>query len=141
MPIVVGPDLTAGAGVDLCAVFLNDAADPTDLQSFEYVGDTLSPTTTSRVEVRQLIGRRRLIRHGDDDSSVFETYAITLPRCTTEEVEWLRDHVGVLLCVRDHKGAKFYGTYAEAPREIQTKFPDRTQVKITVEQVTHSEAV
>lgn len=141
MPIIVDPILTPGAGVDLCAVFLNTAGNPSDFRAFEHVGDALNPTTTVRAEVRQLANRRRLIRRGTITGDIAaESYVITLPRCTSADVVWLRAHVGILLCVRDHKGSKFYGAYLDVPREIQTGFPDRTGVKITVDEVTYSES-
>lgn len=146
MPIIVDLPTTPGTGLDLCAVWLNDAADLADMQGFEYVGDSLSANTTARVEVRQLANRRRLIRQGSvtgaADSS--ESMQVTFVRCDRDQVAWLRSKVGGLLCIRDHVGTKFYGTFAEAPREVATNGPDyrdRIDVKLAIDEVTYSEAI
>ena len=148
MAIVVDPTTTPGAAVDLTAVFLNDAADPADFLALEYAGDALSVNTTARVEVRQLVGRTRLVRRGTDTS---ESFTVTFEGCTREQAAWLRGHVGTLLCIRDHVGTKFFGVYAEAPREVDTRYPNhrdpgatrqaRIRVSLTITQVTHSEAI
>lgn len=143
MPIIVDLPVPAGTGLDLCAVWLNDAAEPFDAQAFAYIGDTLSATTTARVEVRQLANRRRLIRRGSVTGPVdlAESFQVTLVRCTREQVAWLRSKTGVLLCVRDHVGSKFYGVYTEAPRTVSAAYRDRIDVNLSIDQVTHSEAV
>lgn len=138
MPIIAGPG-DPGSIVDLCAVFLNTASDPTDVRSFEYVGDALSLNTVVLGEVRQNLGRLRLVRRDTGDPA--ESVPLTLPRCTSDDVAWLKERIGVLTCFRDHKGSKFFGVYWSLPRDIQVGFADRIEVKLTVEQVTHSEAV
>lgn len=145
MAIIVDLTGVPGTGLDLCAVWLNDAADPADVYAFEYVGDSLSSTTTARVEVRQLANRRRLIRRGNVGAAdLAESMQVTLVRCDREQVAWLQSKTGVLLCVRDHVGTKFYGVYSEAPREVTTTgqdFRDRMDVRLSLDEVTHSEAV
>lgn len=145
MAIIVDPAATLGTGLDLCAVWLNDAANPADVQAFEYVGDTLSATTSARVEVRQLANRRRLIRRGNVGAADrAESMQVTLIRCDRQQVAWLKSKTGVLVCVRDHVGTKFYGVFIEAPREVATvgkDYRDRADVRLTLDEVSHSEVV
>lgn len=136
MPIVV--DLSVpGSGLELSAVWLNDAADPSDYRSFEYTGESLQATTMARVDVRQLLGRRRLVRIGAGEFS--ESQSLTLVRCDRTEVAWLRAHTGVLMCFRDHVGMKFFGVYKDLSRDVATAYRDRIDVKITIESITHTE--
>lgn len=143
MPIIVDLPPPVGTGLDLCAVWVNDAAEPADVRAFAYVGESLSVSTQARVEVRQLANRRRLIRQGSVTSVVdlAESMRVTFVQCDREQVAWLRSKAGVLLCVRDHVGTKFYGVYVEAPRTVQAAYRDRIDVQLSVDQVTHSEAV
>lgn len=143
MAIIVDLTDTPGTGLDLCAVWLNDAANLADVHAFQYVGDSLSASTMARVEVRQLANRRRLIRRGSVGvADLAETMQVTLIQCDRDEVAWLKSKTGVLLCVRDHVGTKFYGTFVEAPREVATTGPDsrdRMDVRLSLDEVTHSE--
>ncbi|WP_435744894.1 hypothetical protein [Nocardioides sp. SYSU DS0663] len=137
MPAAAAP-LPEGAGLYLCAIWLNVAVDPDDVCVFTKVGDGLSLTTDPRVEIRQLANRRRLIRRG---VNAYESYALTLPGCTPEQGAWLRRNVGELLCIRDHVGTKFYGAYLTLPRELATWTRERVDVKLVVEQADFSEEV
>lgn len=143
MPILV--DLTGpiGTGVDLQAIWLNTATDLSDVRSFAYIGDSLSATTAARVEVRQLANRRRLIRQGGTTGAVdlAESMQLTLVRCDREETAWLRARTGVLMCVRDHVGTKFFGVWSQMPRQVDAGYQDRINVSLSIEQVDHSEAV
>lgn len=138
MPIIVDPASSSGVSVDLSAVFLNTAADPSDMLALVYAGESLAVSSSARAEVRQLVSRRRMIRRGGD---VAESFGVTFPRCTPVQVGWLRAHTAVLLCVRDHVGTKFFGFYAEVPREVPTMYRDRASVRLQIESVTYSEAV
>lgn len=143
MPIVVDLTGAPGTGLELSAIWLNTASDLTDVQSFEYTGDSLSANSRARAEIRQLASRRRLIRQGGTGGTadLAESMAITLVRCDQQQAAWVRAHTGVLMCVRDHIGSKFYGAWLEAPREIATAYRDRIDVKISIDQITHTEAV
>lgn len=145
MPIIVDLTGTPGTGLDLCAVWLNPQAQPADAHAFSKVGGPLSVTTRARVEVRQLANRRRLIRQGSVTSNtavdLAETLQVQLVHLDREQVDWLRAHTGLLMCVRDHVGSKFYGVYTETPREVQPQFRDWMAVTLSLDQVTHSEAV
>lgn len=143
MPIIVDLTGTPGTGLDLCAVWINVASNLADVRSFTKVGGPLSTGTTARGEVRQLANRRRLIRQGSvtGDADLAETLQVSLVHLNREQVAWLRDRTGVLMCFRDHVGSKFYGTYLETPREVQPQFRDWIDVRLSVDQVTHTEAV
>lgn len=143
MPIIVDLSGPPATGLDLSSIWLNTASDLSDVRAFSYIGDSLSANTSARVEVRQLANRRRLIRQGGTATAVdlAESVQVTLVRCDREEVAWLRLRTGVLMCVRDHVGSKFFGVWREAPREVQSADRDRIDVRLSIEQVTHSEAV
>lgn len=142
MPIIV--DLTGppGTGLDLSAIWLNTASDLSDVRSFTKVGGPLSANTKARAEVRQLSNRRRLIQmSGDGGVDLVESLQVSLVHLDRDNVAWLKARTGVLMCLRDHVGSKFYGTWVEAPREVQPHERDWMSVSLSFEQVTHSEAV
>lgn len=139
MPIIISEPLAVGDGLDLCAVWLNAAADLADVEAFRRLGgDQLAATASVRAEVRQLVGRRRVVV---TDAAIYEQFSLTLETVTADQLDWLNSHVGQILCLRDPYGSKLYVIYTEAPREVPTGYPERTSVKLTLEQVTHSEAV
>lgn len=138
MPIIVDLAAEPGSSLDLCAIWFNLAANPADLCAFRYVGDGPTLTTDPRAEIRQLAGRRRLIRRG---TAAYDSHALTLTGCRPDQVAWLRDHVAQLMCIRDHVGTKFYGTYLSLPREFATWTRKRADVKLVFDQVTYSEAI
>jgi hypothetical protein len=138
MPIIVDDELALGSGLQLRAVWLNSASDPADLCAFDYAGDSITIATRSRAEVRQLAGRRRVVRRG---GRTYEAFTVGFEDCTPDQVEWLKDHVGVLLCVRDFVGSKVYAVYTETPREIDCGRRFRTDVKISLDEIDHSESV
>lgn len=143
MPIVVDLPGPPGTGLDLCAIWVNDASDLSDARSFQKVGGPLSLNTKARGEVRQLANRRRLIRQGSvsGDDDLAETLQVALVHLDRPAALWLRDRTGTLLCFRDHVGSKFYGTYLETPREVQPHDRDWIEVRLSVDQITHTEAV
>ena len=137
MPIVVATPLPLGTGLDLCAIWLNDAEDLADVCSFAYAGDSIAVTPSMDVDIQQLVGRRIAT---SSDTKIYESFDLSLRRCDADQVRYLRDHVGRLLCIRDPYGSKVYGLYKQAPREIPAGFPGLTSVKITFEPIDHSEA-
>ena len=139
MPILVEIPAAPGSSVDLCAIFINSAVDLADFIAVEYAGETIAPSTRAEVEVRRLANRVRLIRKGSGAVAVLESLQVTFERCAPEQVAWLRDHVGALVCVRDHVGGKFFGVYTEVPREVATAYRDRAKVTLSFDQITYSE--
>lgn len=141
MAIIVDLVPPVGTGLDLSAVWLNTASDLSDMRAFAYIGDGLSSSTKARGEVRQLANRRRLIVQGSGGAlDLAESMQVTLVRCDRDDVAWLKARTGVLMCVRDHVGTKFYGSWLEAPRQVDSQYRDRIDVSLTIDQVTHSEA-
>lgn len=140
MPIIAGPG-DPGSIVDLCAIFINTAADPTDFMSFRYAGKSFSTDSPARGEIRQLANRRRLITQGDAGSMLSDTQQVTLSRIDPDRAAWLRAHIGVIACFRDHVGGKFFGAYLSLPRNIETAYRTRSDVTLSVEQVDFTEAV
>lgn len=140
MPIVVNlaTPSDGSLGLSLCDIWLNDTINPSDLCSFKYAGDELGFTQTSRAEVRQLINRRRVIRRG---TRTYTSVAITMPWLTPTQLQWLREHEGRIVTVRDHVGTKIHAVYLDLSYEVDTSRRDRADTKITLEQVTFSEAV
>lgn len=142
MPIIV--DLTGppGTGLDLSAIWLNTATDLSDVRSFTKVGGPLSANTKARAEVRQLANRTRLIALGSAGVvDRVESEQVSLVHLDRDDAAWLKARTGVLMCIRDHVGTKFYGTWVEAPRQVQPQFRDWIDVSLSIDQVTHSEAV
>lgn len=140
MPIIVDdPALSSSsATLQLCAIWMNDATEPADLCNFRYAEDSFGLTVTPRAEVRQLANRRRVVRRG---TRTYTAIGLSLISCTPTQIQWLVDHVGEIICVRDHVGTKVYGTYLELPREVLTRVRDKANVKLTIEQITFSEAL
>lgn len=139
MPIVVGDGLgTPGGTLDLIAIWFNLASNPADLCSFRKADEKIGITTDTRTEVRQLANRRRIVRRG---TKAYDTFSLSLTHCEPQQIEWLRDHAGQLVCVRDHVGSKVYVVYAQLPREVLTRVRDWADVKLTLDEITHTEAV
>lgn len=137
MPIVVATPLPIGTGLDLCAIWLNDANDLADVCSFRYAGDSISITSSLEANIEQLVGRRILT---GSDTKVYEDFDMTLRKCDVTQVRWLQDHVGRLVCIRDPYGSKVYVVYRRAPRDIPAGLRYLTSVKVTLEPIDHSEA-
>ena len=141
MPILVEPSLPTGSSVSLCGLWLNDAADLSDRVAFEYASGR-SPNTQVDLEVRTHVsGRRRLIVK----SRAYETYDWKLSWVDEDQRAWLRAHVGRLVCVRDGRGAKWYGVYAAMPTDLLDKAdgwdgPNRSNVSVSLTEVSHSES-
>lgn len=135
MPVIATP---IPGGLDLCAIWLNDAEDLDDVCAFSYAGPSVSVTGSLDANIQELVGRRILT---GSDTKVYESFSIDLRRLDTVQVKWLREHTGRLLCIRDPYGSKAYVVYRTAPREIPAGLRHLTSVKLTFEQIDHSEAV
>jgi hypothetical protein len=143
MPIIVDlPEaLDPDTGLQLCQVYLNAADNPADFCAFRFAGESISITSSSRAEVRQLIGRRRIVRTGTE---VYDQIGLDLRWLTSAQQQWLRDHVAQIVCVRDHVGTKVYGAYLDLPREISTSPMAGAYVasaRVSLDEITFSEAV
>lgn len=124
------------ATVTLGTVWLNLAADPTVYLSLPTMS-SLSITTGQDGEVRRMAnGRLRLIRRAGQARSA----SVDIDGATRTEVDWLEEHVGDLLCVRDDRGRKFFGVYMSVDAD-EIRANDYANVSLALTEVTHSEAV
>jgi hypothetical protein len=139
MPIIIdAPTGDPDSTLWLCQIWFNAASNLADAASFTYASEAIGITSTPRAEVRQLVNRRRVVRRG---TRVYDTINLTLQGVTPAQLQWLRDHVGTIVCVRDHVGSKVYGVYRELPRDVETRVRTRAEVKLTFDEITHTEVV
>ena len=123
--------------VELSAVFLNLAADPADFRAF-YTVTSLQPSTEVRSNVRVLAnGRMRSVKQAGKPRS----YSFKVEQISREDVAWLEEHVGELMCIRDDRGRKFFGVYSSVTFDESTLWNDRADVSISFVEVSYSEAV
>lgn len=124
------------ATVTLTTVWLNLALDPTVYVSLPTL-DGLSVERAQDGEVRVLAnGRRRLVRR----AGVGRSASLEVRAATRAEVDWLEDHVGDLVCVRDDRGRKFFGAYLVVEAD-EIRGNDFADVTLALSEVSHSEAV
>lgn len=123
--------------VTLTTVVLNDAQDPTDelvLTRLNSGGYTRTLTRPGRIQ--PVAGGFRVITTGTQSA----TWALEATRCTLDVVEWLEDHIGRTVTVRDDAGRKYHAVYfaidaTEVPR------PRTTDVTLELIETTWTEAV
>jgi hypothetical protein len=82
-------------------------------------------------------GRERLVTTAGSPQS----YGWKMSRVDRAQIDWLEDHVGRVLCVRDDRGRKFYGTYLSSPIDEANWSKTRGAVDLSLRSVTHTEAV
>lgn len=136
MPIIVDPTLAPGSSLSLRAIWLNVAADPSDVRRFDLNLD-LQPASETRADVRVVAnGATRMVRR----AGRLRSYAVS-GRALRADVPWLEDHEGVTLCLRDHVGRKMFGAYVG----LSTPEPGWTDAfadfSFTFTALTYSEAV
>lgn len=120
--------------VSLKTVWLNLAADPSDYVSLPTMS-ALSVNTEQPGEVRRMAnGRLRLVKRAGQARSA----SVDIEGATRTEVEWLEDHVGDLVCVRDDRGRKFFGVYMSVDAD-EIRANDYAGVSLALVEVTHSE--
>lgn len=125
------------ASVDLGCVFLNLASDPSDFQSFPLMS-SLKVSTTQPGEVRKMAnGRLRMVRQAGKP----RTLSVDLPHCTRAQLDWLEEHVGDLMCVRDDRGRKFYAVYLTTDVDETPYDTDDGGTSLSMSEVSFSEAV
>lgn len=127
------------SALTLTSFFLNLASDPSDFQAFPYVTQT-QPQKQTDAQVRVMAnGRLRVVR----SAQVQRTASWALGKVSPDQVAWLEDHVGDLMCVRDDVGRKWFGIYSSVQAD-EDLFPDRrgeATVTLNLTEVTYSEAV
>lgn len=124
------------ATVTLSTVWLNLASDPTVYLSLPTMA-SLTIATGQDGEVRRLAnGRLRLVKRAGQARSA----SVDIEGATRTEVDWLEDHVGDLVCVRDDRGRKFFGVYMGVDAD-EIRGNDYANVSLALTEVTHSEVV
>lgn len=124
------------AGVTLGTLWLNDAADLSDGIAFPLMSK-LTVVTAQPGEVRTMAnGRLRMVSRAGRS----RTWQADLPNLDRTAVDWLEDHLGELVLVRDDRGRKMFGTYLTLPDDAH-RYDAESDVQITLLEVTHSEAV
>jgi hypothetical protein len=123
--------------VVLGAVFFNSAANPSDTMGFpEVIG--LGFTKTQAGDVRALAnGRLRMVT----SSAKRQSYDLELELLTRTQIDWLVAHVGQLLCVRDDRGRKVFGTYFGVRVDEIVARADYGNASLQFTEVTYTEAV
>lgn len=129
--------------VALDAIFISDAADPSDYITLAYADDTYSLTESKGggVEGGYASGRIRTWSTAERLTSGQFTFHST----TAEERAWLVDHLRTTVCVRDHHGNKVFGVFGDLPQSFSTlpvghAAADQT-VTLQFQSVSWSEAV
>lgn len=119
--------------------WINDAEDPSDYQSFPLMS-ALSVTPSIAGTVRHLAGgRTRLVMTEGTSREV----SLSLPDCDRDQVEWLEEHIGRIVCVRDDRGRKTFAGYLRVPvTEQQGDIVDKpADVTVSLAEISYDEAV
>src|SRR5690348_4546457 len=99
----------SGSTVALDAIWFNLASDPTDSLALKVVTQ-LQPSTSQAGEVRPMAsGGLRLVLQASRPRG----YNVGVTLASRDQIDWLEAHVGQVLCVRDDRGRKFFGTYLD----------------------------
>ena len=124
------------ASVSLTTLWLCDAADLTDCQSFPYLNakgnSPQSNVTLAEYAAGRVMATRTPLKA--------QQLAVTLLACTAEQTAWLESKAGVLLLVRDDLGRKFYGIYT-TPGGTDHQYNTDADVTLVLNEVSNSEAV
>lgn len=119
------------------AVWISLASDLTDVQSFQNT-TMLKVTTEQDGAVRRLAnGRLRAVLGATKP----HTWELNFELCSRTQISWLQDRVGQLVCVRDDRGRKVYGTYFAVPVTENVARSEYGDATITLTETTHDEGV
>lgn len=123
--------------VTLGTAWLNVASDPSDWVSLPTMS-SLSVSTMQAGDVRRLAnGRLRSVTRAGQMRS-FDLSVESAPRA---EIDWLEDHVGQVVCVRDDRGRKVFALYFAVDVEETRGNADLGGVSVSLTEVSWSEAV
>lgn len=121
----------------LGAVWINLASNLTDVQTFSNTTG-LKVDTDQDGAVRKLAnGRLRAVL----GATKGRTYELNFELCSRTQITWLEDRVGQLVCVRDDRGRKVFGTYFSVPVTELTTRSEYGSVTLTVAETTYDEGV
>lgn len=132
MPVVAGPG-DPGSTIVLNRLWLNSFDDPSDFMSFRI--HSFTPSELVDGDVRKNAGGRLRLVLGAADS---RSHTVEIRRPTEEQWQWLRDHKGALVILRDPDGSKYVATYLDLSRERPVEGADMT---LNLTEVTASEVV
>lgn len=123
--------------IQLSALWLNLAADPSVSMAFPYV-ESYQPALTVPGDERQgPSGRIRAFSTGSRSWG----YAVDFSRLDAEHVAFLTEHAGELMWFRDHKGRKRAGRFRGLPFGEALYPYQHTTAQIAFTEVSLSEAV
>lgn len=95
--------------ITLTTIVLNDAEDPSDVLVLDRLSTySRRPTTPGRVQRVGGGGFRVITSEGTQ-----AIWDVTANRCPIEDTNWIEDHAGRTVCVRDDAGRKFFAVYFE----------------------------
>lgn len=121
--------------VELDTVYLHDAADLSDFVMLDVESLVEEPEMGGDFR-RRAGGRVQLIRRKGRHRR-FSVQAVQVSRDT---VDWLREHIGSTLLLRDPRQRKAYGAYLEVSVD-EVPAVDMAVVSFTFGELTHSESV
>ncbi|HEY9249255.1 MAG TPA: hypothetical protein VIO38_08995 [Rariglobus sp.] len=123
--------------VDIRAVVFNDVADPSDRLALVYVRQFQKSPEVSGEFRRGAGGRVRLFTRAGRAVS----WSLAFGSVTREQSAWLDAHQGRLLCVRDDRGGKLFGSFLASPGQERTWSKDADSVSLDFTELTFSESV
>lgn len=137
MPVLVGePAYRRGSAVNLRAIWFNPVTDPADYLALRFVtGFSRAVETPGRV-ARGAGGRVRVIRQAGRAVQ----WGLGFKALTRAQVGWLDARTGQVVCVRDDRGQKVFGTWLSMNVE-ERLYNKECDVTLTFTEVTYSEAV
>lgn len=125
--------------MDLVHIWLNDAENPSDKIALTFVGDSyrITPRIGGGVDDGYASGRSRTYTTEGE----FITITLGMQWMTDEQISWILDHRGRVLCFRDHTGWKVFCAFHEPGFEISTRVVADHTGALTLKSVSFDEAV
>lgn len=124
------------ARVNIRGVRINLAADPASGVSLHPVPSFARVTERPARVVRFAGGRTRVIARAGKDRA-WRLSALFVPAV---DVAWLEEHAGELVCVRDPRGHKMFGTFTQVSAD-EVPYRRSANLALTFVELTHSEEV
>lgn len=119
------------ASVELSAIWMNAADDPSDYRSFPYVTQFQRDTEVDGQVVKLAGGRYRSIKQ----KGKARTWALGFQALTGEDKDWLEAHAGTVVVVRDDRGGRIFGEFFSTPFD-EHRYNTEADVSLTLHEVT-----
>ncbi|HLR96139.1 MAG TPA: hypothetical protein VK053_16580 [Jiangellaceae bacterium] len=120
------------ASVRLKAIWLNDADNPADALALNLVRSFRKVPATRLGQVRRnAAGLTRLVTRPGREVSWMLVFGTTTP----VEKQWIEDHAGEVLCVRDNRGGKFFAAYLAPSWDERTWSHDADNVTLELVEI------